>query len=107
MIILQNFQRLERLLGLYPLGQRETIFVRIVYLASFILFNSTELIYIVLNIPDGIDKAAPAIAPFCAVVPTMTCYGYLLIIRERYYALMSDLQDIVDGSTIHFHQSIG
>lgn len=106
MNILEDFRLWERIIGLYPLGRRETVFVRIVYLTSFVLFISMQLIAIILNIPDGIDKAAPALAPFCAVVPAMTNYGYLLIIRERYYSLMSDLENIVNESTVKCHQSI-
>lgn len=98
MIILQKYRLLERLIGLDAHVGWERIFVRIVYLVSFISFNLMELIFIILNIHDGIDQAIPALAPISGAFPLLACYGHLLINRDRYYYLMNEMQDIVNGS---------
>lgn len=103
MIVLEKFILLERFLGLYSRGGPENILVRIVYLVTFILFNSMELVFFVLNIPNGIVKAAPALTALCGVVPAMACYGQLLIVRERYYSLMNEMQNTVNESMLNSH----
>lgn len=98
MIILEKYKWLQKSLGLDPLGGIENILVRILYLVTLISFNSTELIFIILNIRDGIEQAAPALAPIGALVSVMISYGYLLINRKVYYFLLHELQEIVNES---------
>lgn len=98
MIILEKYRLLETYLGLRPRSGWKTILVQSFHLVTFLAFGLSELILMILNIRDGIDKAAPAMSPFFGVIPAMGCLLHLLVIRERYYSLLEKMQEIVDES---------
>lgn len=101
MLILKKYRLLERLLGFHPPGGRINICLRIIHLISYISFAWMELSFIILNIRDGIDKVASALAPFCGILPAIACCVHLLIYRERYHCLLNEMQDIVNGSILN------
>lgn len=98
MIIFEEYRLLERLVGLNSLGGRERIFVRIIYAVSIILMAAMELTFFTLNIRDGIDRAMPALTSLCGSIPTLACYGHLLINRQRYHSILNQMQNIVTES---------
>lgn len=97
MIILERYRLLERLAGLDPLGGRISLIVRIIHLVTFISISAMESIFIILNIHDGIDRAAPALAPLCGIIPGMAYLAHLLMNRERYYSVLNEMQEIVNN----------
>lgn len=99
MIILEKYKLLEKLIGLNPSGRIENIILRTVYLVILMTFNLMELIYIVVHFREGIDRAAPALAPFSGVFPALANYIYLVMDRQRYYSLLTEMQDFVNEST--------
>lgn len=98
MIIFEKYKLLERLIGLRPFGGWESTFVRTIYLAAFISINIMELMFIIWNIDDGVEVAAPALAPLAGAFTALACYGHLLINLDRYRSLLNELQDIVNNS---------
>lgn len=98
MKIFEEYRLLERLIGLNARGGRESIFVRIICLISIILMAAMELAFFILNIHDGIDRAMPALASLCGSLPTLACYGHLLINRQRYHSLFNQMENIVTES---------
>lgn len=98
MIILEKYQLLQKLVGLDSHGGCGASLVQIFYLFIFISFIVMELIVFILNIRGGMSLALNAMCALFGVLPPMASYGHLLIIRERYFYVLRDMQDIVNGS---------
>lgn len=100
MIVLEKYKLVEKLVGFNPHGGVENTILRIVYMVTFISFNIMELIFVILNVQNGFDRLVmvTAICAFCGVVPVMFSYAHLWINLKRYYALLDDLQQIINES---------
>lgn len=98
MMILQRYKFLEKLVGLNPSGGVENIVLRVIYIVTLLSFQLMELIYVIVNIRYGIDKAASAMAPLTGVFPAPANYIYLVFSRAHYYSLLKELQGIVNES---------
>lgn len=101
MIILEKYKLLQKLVGLNSDGGCEKKILQILYLVTLNSFLLIELIFIILNIRNGIDQAAAGLAPMCGVLPAILSYEYLLINRERYYSLLMGMQVIVNESELY------
>lgn len=102
MIILEKYRKwLEKLIGLDRRGGLGSILLQNVYLMTLISFVSNEMAYFILNIHGGLDRAMSVVPAFFGVLPNMSIYIFLLINRKRYYALLDEMQNIVNESTDH------
>lgn len=98
-IILEEYQVLEALIGLNPLGGSGNMIVQIIYSAAFISCIWTETTYFIVNIDGGIDAAGAVLPPIGGVLPDMLIYMYLLMNQKRYHTLVSGMRNLVSEST--------
>lgn len=101
MIIFEKYRLMEKLIGLDPLGGRRNTVIRIVYSVAFTSFILMEIFAINLNIHDGLDRVALVVTSLFGAIPMMISYGHLLISRDHYHSISSEMQDIVNGSGYH------
>lgn len=98
MIVLEKYKLLQKAIGLNPDGGHGNTAVRVLISVLFLFLNLFVLIYFFLNIHDNIDRALSVLPALCGGISIMAVYWHLLIRRERFYSLLCDLQDIVNGS---------
>lgn len=96
--IFGNFVIFQKFNGLDPQGGHRNTIARVVYSVLFISFNSLTSIYIALNFRRNPDQALYAVSIVVANSAYIPTYFHLLINREQFYSLLSDMHDIVHES---------
>lgn len=96
MIVLGKYKFLLHLNGLNAHGGPKNIVARIVYSFLFLLFTLSTVTYLVLNIRLNFDRTLPSLCITLALFAFMPTYFHVLLNRGELYALLDDLEDIVD-----------
>lgn len=102
MIIFGKRNFLLKMSGLDPEGGRGNTIARISFSIVFVVLNLLSTIFLVLNFRQDIDQTLLIMPLFLAYQATIAIYFHLVINRDEFYALLDELQDIVQGSTSNY-----
>lgn len=98
MIVLTEFKLLLKYLGLNPWGGFENLFLRAIYLMTFISFQIMFWTFFFSNINGHVYRALGSLPAVLACASNMVCYFHVLINGKRFSSLLNELQSIVTES---------
>lgn len=98
-IILEKCKLLLKFIGLGALDVRANILLRITFSVLFTSGLAFASIFIILNFGDHRERAISGIPPFCGFLIVYAIYLHLLINRDRFCAVINELQNIVNESS--------
>lgn len=98
MIMFGKYKFVLEMCGLNPQGGRKNHMARIVYSVIFFFFTLLTSTFLALNFQRDTDQSLSVVCILLSHMAIISTYFHLLINRKQFYALLDEMQDIVNES---------